>query len=188
MTGSADEHKRRTVRGAAFATPGARHAAAANAPAGQGLSVAEIMANYQLGNGFTQLPTRSFQRLNTNTGIARNVNNNRGASRRNNLLGNSGRVVRDIEVGPSNIYIIRLADQSHIASVVVQPGNLHYLITPTSAVALNSPADLLTALQQRNLAEARGYIMNEYLDRNPHHKGEFKELIKKTITEKQTNK
>jgi hypothetical protein len=27
--------------------------------------------------------------------------------------------------------------------------------------------------------------MNEYLERNPHHKGEFKELIKKTINEKQ---
>ena len=175
-------------RGRPAGVPNAPAAPAANAPAGQGASVAEIMANYQLGNGFTQLPGRSFTRLNTNTGIARNINNNRGASRRNNLLGNSGRVVRDIEVGPSNIYIIRLADQSHIASVVVQPGNLHYLITPTSAVALNSPADLLTALQQRNLAEARGYIMNEYLDRNPHHKGEFKELIKKTITEKQTNK
>jgi hypothetical protein len=163
-------------------------AAPVPAPAGQGASVAEIMALYQLGNGFTQLPTRPFQRLNTNTGIGRAIPNNRGASRRNNLLTNSGRVIRDIEVGPSNIYIIRLADQSYIASVVVQPGNLHYLITPTSAVALNSPADLLTALQQRNLVEARGYIMNEYLDRNPDHKDEFKELIKKTITEKQTNK
>jgi len=175
-------------RGRPAGVPNAPAAPAANVPAGQGASVAEIMANYQLGNGFTQLPARSFQRLNTNTGIGRQIANNRGASRRNNLLANSGRVVRDIEVGPSNIYIIRLADQSHIASVVVQPGNLHYLITPTSAVALNSPADLLTALQQRNLAEARGYIMTEYLDRNPHHKNEFKELIKKTITEKQTNK
>jgi len=175
-------------RGRPAGVPNAPAAPAANVPAGQGASVAEIMANYQLGNGFTQLPARSFQRLNTNTGIGRQIANNRGASRRNNLLANSGRVVRDIEVGPSNIYIIRLADQSHIASVVVQPGNLHYLITPTSAVALNSPADLLTALQQRNLAEARGYIMTEYLDRNPHHKGEFKELIKKTITEKQINK
>jgi hypothetical protein len=175
-------------RGRPAGVPNAPAAPAANVPAGQGASVAEIMANYQLGNGFTQIPARSFQRLNTNTGIGRQIANNRGASRRNNLLANSGRVVRDIEVGPSNIYIIRLADQSHIASVVVQPGNLHYLITPTSAVALNSPADLLTALQQRNLAEARGYIMTEYLDRNPHHKGEFKELIKKTITEKQINK
>jgi hypothetical protein len=163
-------------------------AAPAPAPAGGGASVPEIMANYELGNGFTQIPGRSFTRLNTNTGVAVNINNNRGASRRNNLLGNNGRVVRNIAVGPSDIYIIRLANGTYIASVVVQPGNSHYLITPTNAISLNSPAELLNALQQRNLAEARGYIMNEYLERNPHHKNEFKELIKKTITEKQTNK
>jgi hypothetical protein len=163
-------------------------APAANVPAGQGESVAGIMANYELGNGFTQLPGRSFTRLNTNTGVGQQITNNRGVTRRNNLLGNNGRVVRNISVGPSDIYIIRLANGSNVASVVVQPGNLHYLITSTNAISLNSPAELLNALQQRNLAEARGYIMNEYLERNPQHKNKFKELIKKTITEKQTNK
>jgi len=175
-------------RGRPAGVPNAPVAPAANAPAGQGLSVAGIMGENGLGNGFTQIPNRSFQRLNTNTGVGVNINNNRGASRRNNLLGNAGRVIRNIAVGPSDIYLIRLANQTVIASIVVQPGNLHYLVTPTNAYALNSPADLLNALQQRNLTEARGYIMTEYLDRNPNHKNEFKELIKKTITEKQTNK
>jgi hypothetical protein len=175
-------------RGRPAGVPNAPAAPAANVPAGQGLSVAGIMGENGLGNGFTQIPNRSFQRLNTNTGVGVNINNNRGASRRNNLLGNAGRVIRNIAVGPSDIYLIRLANQTVIASIVVQPGNLHYLVTPTNAYALNSPADLLNALQQRNLTEARGYIMTEYLDRNPHHKNEFKELIKKTITEKQTNK
>jgi len=175
-------------RGRPAGVPNAPAAPAANVPAGQGLSVAGIMGENGLGNGFTQIPNRSFQRLNTNTGVGVNINNNRGASRRNNLLGNAGRVIRNIAVGPSDIYLIRLANGTVIASIVVQPGNLHYLVTPTNAYALNSPADLLNALQQRNLTEARGYIMTEYLDRNPHHKNEFKELIKKTITEKQTNK
>ena len=175
-------------RGRPAGVPNAPVAPAANVPAGQGLSVAGIMGENGLGNGFTQIPNRSFQRLNTNTGVGVNINNNRGASRRNNLLGNAGRVIRNIAVGPSDIYLIRLANQTVIASIVIQPGNLHYLVTPTNAYALNSPADLLNALQQRNLTEARGYIMTEYLDRNPNHKNEFKELIKKTITEKQTNK
>jgi hypothetical protein len=160
-------------------------APAANVPAGQGESVAGIMANYGLETGFNQLTGRSFTRLDTNTGVGQQITNNRGATRRNNLLGNNGRVVRNISVGPSDIYIIRLANGSNIASVVVQPGNLHYLITSTNAFSLTSPADLLDVLRQRNLTELRGYIMNEYLERNPHHRNEFKELIKKTITEKQ---
>jgi hypothetical protein len=168
--------------------PGVRNAPAApaaNIPAGEGISVANIMNDADLTTGFNQISNRLRQRLTANNGTLRNINNNRGASRRNNLLGDAGRVVRDLEVGPSNIYIIRLANNTYVASVVIQPGNTHYLVTPTNAYALNSPSDLLNALQQRNLAEARGYIMTEYLDRNPHHKNEFKELIKKTITEKQ---
>jgi hypothetical protein len=172
-------------RGRPPGVPNAPAAPAANVPAGEGISVTNVMNDADLTTGFNSLPTRARQRLTATPGRAINITNNRGASRRNNLLGNAGRVIRNISVGPSDIYIIRLNGNNVVASIVVQPGNTHYLVTSTGAYALNSPADLLNALQQRNLAEARGYIMNEYLDRNPHHKNEFKELIKTKITEKQ---
>ena len=136
-------------RGRPAGVPNAPATPAANAPAGQGLSVAEIMANYQLGNGFTQLPGRSFTRLNTNTGIARNINNNRGASRRNNLLGNRGRVNRQLDAGASSIYFIRLTSGTFVASINTQPGNGNWLITPTTAISMSSPSELVLKLQKR---------------------------------------
>ena len=172
-------------RGRPAGVPNAPAAPAAPVPAGQGENVLAIMGEYGLRTGFTALPPGQFRRLNTNTGVGQQIANNRGVTRRNNLLGNNGRVIRNITIGPSDIYIIRLANGSNIASVVVQPGNSHYLITPNNAISLNSPVELLNALQQRNLAEAREYIMNEYLERNSQHKNEFKELLKKTINEKQ---
>jgi hypothetical protein len=71
-----------------------------------------------------------------------------------------------------------------VASAVVQPGNGHYLITPQSAYQLESPSQLLSALQQRNLAEVHQYLVNEYMERNPEHLIEFKELLRKHINEK----
>ena len=51
-------------------------------------------------------------------------------------------------------------------------------------VPLNSPSDLLQALQQRNLAEIHNYLVNEYLGANPNHLTEFKQLLRKHINEK----
>ena len=110
---------------------------------------------------------------------------NRGATRRNGYLGNSGRVIANYAFGPSDIYIIRLANNNIIASIVAQPGNNHYIVTNDNAYYLDSPPSLLQVLQRRGLAEGlHQYIVNEYFDRNPHHLDEFKQLLRKHLNEK----
>lgn len=153
-------------------------AAAGNQNVGAYMQAAGIM------NGFMDLPRPILRRLNVNDARGVSVANNRGASRRQNILGDAGRVISSLEVGPSTIYLIRLPNGSSIASVVIQPGNSHYIITPQSAYQLESPSQLLSALQQRNLAEIHQYLVNEYMERNPEHLTEFKELLRKHINEK----
>jgi hypothetical protein len=153
-------------------------AAAGNLNVGASMEAAGIM------NGFIDLPRPILRKLNVNNANGVPVANNRGASRRQNILGVNGRVTRVLEVGPSTIYYITLANGVIVASVVVQPGNSHYLITAQSAYQLESPSQLLSALQQRNLAEVHQYLVNEYMERNPEHLTEFKELLRKHINEK----
>ena len=146
------------------------------------------MENIGLDAAFMRLPRAIFRRLNVDNASRVDPNGDRGAARRNNILGTAGRVGRVISVGASKIYIIRLANQQIIASINVQPGNYNYVLTGNesgnNAISLNSPADLLNALQQRGLAEAHQYIVNEYLENNPGHIKEFKELLRKHINEK----
>jgi hypothetical protein len=82
------------------------------------------------------------------------------------------------------VYIIRLANNTTVASVVAQPGNLHYIVTNNGSYPLGSPRELLQVLQRRNLAEIHQYLVNEYMGRNPEHLSEFKELLRKHINEK----
>ena len=127
------------------------------------------MRDAGLGNGFTQLPLADFNRLNIDNARRVPTVNNRGASRRNNLLGNAGQVGSTI-VTPSgsSIYLIRLANQDIVASVNIQPGNRNYLITYRTAVSLNSPTELLRALQQQDLAEGmRSIVTKLYLAEYP---------------------
>ena len=78
----------------------------------------------------------------------------RGASRRNNMLGNRGRVVRVLEAGRNSIYIIRLANQSHIASINTQPGNGHWVVNPNgTTLNIGSPDNLVNTLTRQGLAE-----------------------------------
>lgn len=154
-------------------------------PAGD-VSVAERMRETGLGNGFTQLPRADFNRLNIDNARRVPTLNDRGASRRNNLLGAAGQVGSTI-VTPSgsSIYLIRLANQDIVASVVIQPGNRHYLITPTAAVSLNSPTELLRALQQRNLAEGiRSIAAKLYLAEYPDMLGETVDMLKQLKNKK----
>ena len=161
----------------------------ADTPATPGdINVREEMSAIGLEAAYLRLPRSVFRRLNVNNASRVDPNGDRGAARRNNLLGTSGRVGRIIQVGASKIYIIRLANQQIIASINVQPGNSNYVLTGNEGanrtIALNSPAELLTALQQRDLAEAHQYIVNEYLADHPGHIKEFKELLRKHINEK----
>ena len=153
------------------------------APAGN-INVGERMQAVGITNGFLDLPRGVRNRLNVNNANTTVLGGNGGVSRRQNLLGGAGRVTSVLKVGESTIYFIRLNNGVTVASVVSQPGNEHYLITPQSAYRLESPSQLLVALQQRNLAEIHQYLVNEYLERNPEHLNEFKELLRKHINEK----
>ena len=161
-----------------------RAAAEPAAPAEPGnLRLSTVTNQYNLTAAFNNLPRNILRRFNVD-GRQVPTLNNRGASRRQNILGNTGRVIGSYEFGTNDIYIIRLANNTNVASLVSQPGNHHYLITSQGAFSLDSPANLLQALQQRNLAEVHRYIMNEYFERNPHHLNEFKQLLRKHINEK----
>ena len=158
--------------------------AAEPADAGGDINVSLVMGETGLTDAFNALPRADRNRLNVATGVRYNPNGDRGAARRNNQLGAAGRVGRVIGVGASKIYIIRLANQQIIASVNIQPGNRNYILLPEGGlVTLNSPAELMQALRQRNLAEAHQYIVREYITNNPHHLDEVKALLKKHIAE-----
>lgn len=165
--------------------------AAAPAAGGGNINVAEVMEETGLDTAFMRLPRADHRRLNVNNGVRVDPNGDRGAARRNNQLGNRGRVGRIIAVGASKIYIIRLANQQIIASINIQPGNRNYILfgneNGNTAVSLNSPAELLGALQQRNLAEMRRYLTQEYLANNPEQLEEVRGLLQQHIAETKNN-
>jgi hypothetical protein len=174
-------------RGRPAGQPNAPQPAAAPAAAGD-LSLSTVANQWGLAPGFSTLPGSILRKFRVN-GRQVPVANDRGATRRQNILGNSGRVIAVYEFGPSSVYIIRTpndgpAGLQTIASIVAQPGNSHYIITNNNSYQLNSPSDLLQALQQRNLAEIYQYLVNEYMERNPEQLTEFKELLRKHINEK----
>jgi len=175
-------------RGRPAGVPNAPRAAAQPAAGGGDINVADRMGETGLGTAFMRLPRADLRRLMVTDATRVNPNGDRGAARRNNILGFRGRVGQVIQVGQSKIYIIRLANQQIIASINVQPGNRNYLLTGNDngnvAIPLNSPSDLLQALQQRNLAETHHYITNEYFDRNPNHLTEFRQLLRQHVNEK----
>jgi hypothetical protein len=172
----------RAGRGRPAGVPNAPRPAA---PAAAGdVNVGERMQAAGITNGFLDLPRSVRNRINVNNASAATVGGNRGASRRQNILGGNGQVRSVIEIGPSTVYFIRLNNGLTVASVVSQPGNEHFLITPQFAYRLGSPSDLLQVLQQRNLAEIHQYLVREYFGRNPQHLNEFKQLFNKHITEK----
>jgi len=174
-------------RGRPAGVPNAPRPAAAPVAAGN-LALSTVTNQNNLTPGFNSLPLSILRKFNVG-GRQIPVPNNRGASARNNILGNAGRVIAVYEFGPSSVYIIRTPNDGPggiqtIASIVAQPGNSHYIVTNNNAYPLGSPRDLLQALQQRNLAEIHQYLVNEYMGRNPEHLTEFKELLRKHINEK----
>jgi hypothetical protein len=140
------------------------------------------LTNSNLLDSFNQLPTGVRSRF-FGDSTRGNLRNDRGVSRRDNLLGNLGHVDYVRIVGSSAIYGIQLESGNVVASVVAQPGNSHWLLTQNGAFQLDSPANLVAALRQRNLTEMRDYIVNEYMERNPNQVNELKDTIKKHIEE-----
>ena len=200
LTGATPDEATPTVAGAQPA-PGAPRrgrpagggqprAAAPAAPAAAGdINVTDAMEETGLGTAFLRLPRADYRRLTAADGRRANPNGDRGAARRNNQLGAAGRVGRVIEVGPSKIYFIRLANQQVIASINIQPGNRNYVLTGNEngnvMIPMNSPSELMQVLRQRNLAEVHNYLVREYVANNPQHISEVREMLRKHIAETQ---
>jgi hypothetical protein len=165
---------------------GGNRPAAAAAPAAAGdINVREVMDDTGLDVAFLRLPRPILRKLNRTDASRVEPNGDRGAARRNNQLGDRGRVGRIIQVGGSKIYIIRLANQQIIASINIQPGNSNYLLFPNTsgnaAVALNSPSELVSALANRGLAEHYNYLVREFMANYPEHKNEVKNILEKHL-------
>jgi len=168
-----------------------RPAGTTNAPAirpatgGGNINVVGLLTQLGLSTAFERLRTLNrlgARRLDVDNAVNVNPNGDRGAARRNNQLGARGNVIQVLAIGPSKIYIIRLANGQTIASINIQPGNSNYILFPQGGLSsLNSPADLMRDLQRRNLAESHPYIVREYLSNHPEHKNEVKNILKKHL-------
>ena len=122
------------------------------APAqGGGQDTIDLLTQARLTTGFDALPTGVRNRL--INGSVTPVNTDRGATRRNGALGTRGRVTGVITAGQSKFYIIRLASGTMIGSVAMQPDARHYIVTTQTAFPIPNANALISALQQRNLAE-----------------------------------
>ena len=184
-------------RGRPAGQPNAPRAAqpAAAAAAAEFINVSDTMEEIGLDVAFLRLPRADLRYLSgagqVGTGIPGayrvNPNGDRGAARRNNQLGAAGRVGRVIVVGSSKIYIIRLANQQIIASINIQPGNRNYILlgnaNGNTMIPINSPSELMSVLQNRNLAEVHSYIVREYVTQHPRHLDEVRSLIQQHISE-----
>ena len=176
---------RRRGRPAAGAVPAAP--AAAPAAGDGGINIGQVMINWGLEPAFLRLPRTDYRRLNVTNAASILPTTDRGATRRNNTLNGRGRVTQVLSTGASKIYIIRLNNGQTVASINVQPGNRNYLLTGNQngnvMVPMNSPSELLSVLQNRNLAEMRRYLTQEYISNNPTHLEEVRELLQQHIAE-----
>jgi hypothetical protein len=146
---------------------------------GGDINVSQAINGIGLSDAFSNMNRRDRQRLNVTDAVHENLNGDRGAARRNNQLGASGRVTSVISVGPSKIYFITLQSGGIVASINMQPGNRNYLLLQNgTVVTMDSPSELMSALQQRQLAEVRHYMVHDYLHHNPHHLDEVRELLR----------
>lgn len=152
-------------------------------PVAGGTSTSTLMDARGLATAWNGLPTSVRNRLAT---AVREDGISRGASRRNNQLGNRGRVISTWNAGPSSIYFISLANGTTIASINIQPGNGNYLLVPRrEPIRLNSPTELLSALQTRDLAEV---LIAEFMVSNPTKLNETKKILNYYIKSKNRKK
>jgi hypothetical protein len=144
------------------------------------INLPDQFADRGLNNGFTNLPRNDFRKLAVNDAVRVPRIGDRGASARDNLLDGSARVTSVFSVGPSKIYFIETLNTPEpetIASINIQPGNRNYVIVGNRAYFLNSPRELLSFLQNRELAEGlRTSMFKLHLQENPHMIDEIKQL------------
>jgi hypothetical protein len=171
-------------RGRPAGQPTTPRPAAAPAAAGD-INVREVMTDTGLDVAFLRLPRNILRKLNVTNARRVDPNGDRGVARRNNILGDRGRVGRTIAVGNSKIYFLSLPGGRILASINVQPGNSNYLLLPNengnAAIALSSPSELLSVLQQRGLAEHHNYLVREFMANYPEHKNEVKSILEKHL-------
>ncbi len=142
--------------------------------------VEEILQQYQLERSWRTLSTSIKNRFSIPS--LSNIRGDRGASRRDNLLGGRGRVIQIISSGNNKMYIIRLNNGTHVASIVLQPGNAHLLLLPNRALNIGTPDNLMGNLRQNDLAEShKGLAVKMYLSENPTMLEETKELLRKHL-------
>jgi hypothetical protein len=135
-------------------------------------------------NTWNQLPAAVKNRFADAT-ITTRVYGDRGAGRRDNILRGRGRVRRMVYSGNNKIYVIELQNGTYIASIVLQPGNSHYLLTANAFTNIGSPDNLLATLQAQNLAEShKGLAVKMFLAENPHMLGETTEILNKHLNKK----
>ena len=122
------------------------------APAAQGgQNTTNLITQAGLATGFAALPTGVRTRI--SNGDVTPIATDRGATRRNGVLGARGRVTGVITAGQSKFYIIRLASGTMIGSVAMQPDAQHYIVTTQTAFRIPNANALVSTLQQRNLTE-----------------------------------
>jgi hypothetical protein len=122
------------------------------APAAQGgQNTTNLITQAGLATGFAALPTGVRTRI--SNGDVTPIATDRGATRRNGVLGARGRVTDVITAGQSKFYIIRLASGTMIGSVAMQPDAQHYIVTTQTAFRIPNANALVSTLQQRNLTE-----------------------------------
>lgn len=151
------------------------------APVGN-INIPNVMSELGARNQFEMIPANDRRRLRIDNGAVLDPRVDGGARRRNQLLGNAGRVTLAYAALTSRIYVIRLANGTNVISIKVYPGNREYLLIPGQrAYQLNQPNELLTLLRQNNLAEVRRYLVNSYMDTNPTNLDEFKDILRQHL-------
>lgn len=149
--------------------------------AGDFSSITAALGTAELLDTWNTLPTAVRNRFADASRTTR-VYGDRGAGLRNNILRGRGQVRQIVYQGNNKIYIIQLQNGTYIASMVLQPGNSHYILTPNTFTNIGSPDNLLATLQAQNLAESeKGVAINMFLAENPHMLEETKELLRKHL-------
>jgi hypothetical protein len=81
------------------------------------------------------------------------IQTDRGASKRNEALGNRGRVTQIVSAGQSRFYIIRLSGETptYIGQASFQPEAAHYIITQGRSFNMGRVGNFLASLQQNRI-------------------------------------
>lgn len=137
--------------GERVAEPTTTPAAGAAAPAARATTggIAQAIEAANLTTGFNTLPAVYKNRI-----IGGEIiQTDRGASKRNEALGNRGRVTQIVSAGQSRFYIIRLSGETptYIGQASFQPEAAHYIITTGRSFNMGRVGNFLASLQQNRI-------------------------------------